>query len=96
MIQHEIQKLVKLHIHVCPNAKHSAVIGWQSHAIRGRILRLKIAAPPIDGAANQEVIALLARELRCPKSRLSLDQGGSSREKTIVLPDDMVLPAHWS
>lgn len=87
---------MKLHIRVCPNAKQSAIIGWESHAIHSRILRLRIAAPPIDGAANQAVIALLARELRCPKSRVSLDKGSGSREKTIILPDDVVFPTTWT
>ena len=86
---------VKLHIRVSPNAKQSAVLGWEAHPLYGKVLRLKIAAPPIDGAANKAVIALLAQELRCPKSQLTIDKGGSSREKTVIVPDSLILPNAW-
>jgi uncharacterized protein (TIGR00251 family) len=86
---------VKLHIRVSPNAKQSAVLGWEAHPIYGRVLRLRIAAPPIDGAANKAVIALLAKELRCPQSQLAIDKGSSSREKTVIVPDALIFPPEW-
>lgn len=83
---------MKLHVRVSPNAKQHAVLGWEDHPLYGRILRLRIAAPPVDGAANKAVIELLAQTLRCPKSQISIEKGASSREKTVIVPDDVVLP----
>jgi len=86
---------VKLHIRVSPNAKQSAVIGWEAHPLHDKVLRLRIAAPPVDGAANKAVIELLAQALRCSKSQISLDKGTSSREKTVIVPDGLMFPAEW-
>jgi hypothetical protein len=91
----DLTKRVKFHVRVTPNAKQHAVIGWESHPLHGKILRLRIAAPPIDGAANKALIELLAKELRCSKSQLSVDKGGNSREKTIIAPDNLILPINW-
>lgn len=86
---------VKLHIRVSPNAKQSAVIGWEDHPLHGKVLRLRIAASPVDGAANKAVIALLAKELHCPKSQLAIDKNNSSREKTVIVPDALIFPTKW-
>jgi uncharacterized protein len=57
---------------------------------RSRILRAEglsvevaLSAPPVDGAANAELIALLASALRVPKSALSVVIGHSSRSKVV-------------
>lgn len=86
---------MKLHVRVSPNAKQHAVIGWEDHPLRGKVLRLRIAAPPVDGAANKAVIELLAQALQCSRSQLSIDKGSSSREKTVIVPDGMIFPTEW-
>lgn len=86
---------MKLHVRVSPNAKQHAVIGWEAHPLYGKVLRLRIAAPPVDGAANKDVIELLAKELHCPKSQLSIEKGTSSREKTVIVPEGVVFPIDW-
>lgn len=47
------------------------------------VLHVRVAAPPIDGAANKALIALLADTLDLPKSRLSFHSGETSREKVL-------------
>lgn len=48
-------------------------------------LRARVAAPPIDGQANRELLALLARQLSVPPSSLRLVQGAGSRQKIVEI-----------
>lgn len=43
-----------------------------------------IKAPPVDGRANAELLALVAREFGCPRAKLSIKAGGASRLKWVV------------
>ena len=47
------------------------------------MLHLKIAAPPVDGAANQAVIELLAKSLDLPKRDIAIISGDASRNKRV-------------
>jgi uncharacterized protein len=47
----------------------------------------QIKSPPVDGQANEELLALVAREFGCAKSALSIKLGGASRLKWVVVPD---------
>jgi uncharacterized protein YggU (UPF0235/DUF167 family) len=51
----------------------------------GRVL-VKVSARPHDGAANEAVLALLARALAVAPSRLKMLRGATSREKLVQLP----------
>ncbi len=51
----------------------------------GDELRIKVTAPPVDAAANQALVELLADTLDCPRSRVELIRGHTSRHKTIKL-----------
>ena len=48
-------------------------------------LRVRLAAPPVDGKANAALLAWLARELGLPLRRLTLAQGQTARRKTVVI-----------
>jgi hypothetical protein len=50
-------------------------------------VRIRIAAPPVDGAANQKLVAFLAEILNISKSRLSIVAGRSGRDKLISVLD---------
>jgi uncharacterized protein (TIGR00251 family) len=56
-------------------------------------LRVRIAAPPVDGAANAALLRYLSRVLDIPKSRLSISSGHASRHKRILItgfsPEDI-------
>jgi len=60
----------------------------------GGELRVKVTAPPVDAAANEALVKLLARQLDCPRSRVELLRGHTSRHKTLKLyglaPEDVV------
>jgi uncharacterized protein (TIGR00251 family) len=47
------------------------------------VLHARVSAPPVDGAANRALLALLADALGVPKSHLSLHSGATGREKVI-------------
>lgn len=43
----------------------------------------QIKSPPVDGKANEELIALVAKHFECPKSDVSIKTGGSGRVKLV-------------
>jgi uncharacterized protein (TIGR00251 family) len=51
----------------------------------GSELRIKVTAPPVDAAANEALVKLLAEQLDCPRNRVELIRGHTSRHKTIKL-----------
>jgi uncharacterized protein (TIGR00251 family) len=81
-----------LRIKITPNASRSGVIGWEEDPVAGRLLKVRIQAPPIDGKANKALTVFLAKELRLPKPQVTLKKGQTSRIKTIELPDGTTLP----
>ena len=69
-----------IQVKVKPNSRASLVEKfddgtWQAH----------IKSPPVDGKANEELIALVARHFGCRKSEVSIKSGGSSRLKLIQI-----------
>jgi len=51
----------------------------------GNELRIKVTAPPVDAAANEALLRLLADSLDCSRNRVELVRGQTSRHKTIKL-----------
>ena len=73
---------VLLQLHIQPGAKKTAVAG-----LHGEALKIRLAAPPVDGKANDALIAFLATALGLPKARISLTSGHSSRSKRLRIQD---------
>jgi len=67
-----------LDLHVQPGARRSATAGQH-----GSRLKLAIAAPPVDGRANDALVRWLAQQCDCRRAQLSLAAGAASREKTV-------------
>jgi len=82
-----VADLLLIPVRVQPRGSKSEILGVTD----GR-LKIKTTAPPTDGRANKDVIAMLAREFQAPPSRISLKRGGSGRLKTFVVEDPVVLP----
>jgi uncharacterized protein (TIGR00251 family) len=61
-----------------PDAKRSAVMG-----VREGALDVKVAAHPVDGAANEELVVVLASALGVPRRNVQLVRGASSRAKRV-------------
>lgn len=51
----------------------------------GDELRIKVTAPPVDAAANEALLRLLAETLDCPRGRVELVRGHTSRHKVVKL-----------
>ena len=51
----------------------------------GNELRVKVTAPPVEAAANEALLKLLAQQLRCPRNRVDIVRGPTSRHKTVKL-----------
>jgi uncharacterized protein len=81
-----------LYVKATPNARKSEVVGWEDDPMRGRILRIRIAAPPIEGKANSELRAFLAVWLGIPKSKVTMEKGDTSRIKAFSIPDRTSFP----
>jgi hypothetical protein len=87
-----IRPVVLLRIRVQPNARRNEIVRWEEHPRHGRLLHVRITAPPVDGQANAVLTAFLAERLRLPKFRVTLLRGGSFRVKTFEIPDETPLP----
>lgn len=72
---------ILLELHIQPQSSKNAVIG-----LHGSRLKVKIDAPPVDGKANQALIAFFSDIFDLPKSRIELVHGESSRAKTLFVP----------
>jgi len=51
----------------------------------GDELKIKVTAPPVDAAANEALVRLLAETLDCPRGAVQLVRGQTSRHKTILI-----------
>lgn len=51
----------------------------------GDELKIKVTAPPVDSAANEALIRLLAEKLHCSKGKVELIRGQTARHKTIKI-----------
>jgi len=78
---------MKLRVKVTSNARMSEIIGWEEDDLAGRVLRVRVAAPPTEGKANAELRAFLAKALGLGKSKVVMEKGSSSRFKTFEIPD---------
>ncbi len=83
---------VILRVRVQPNANRNEIVRWEDHPQHGRVLHVRITAPPAEGQANAALVALLADRLHLPKFRVTLLRGASFRIKTFEIPDDTTLP----
>lgn len=70
----------RLHIHLQPRAAHDRIVGRH-----GEAWKVQVHAPPIDGAANAALLALLARTLHIPCRQLRLVHGATSRDKLVEI-----------
>ena len=65
-------------IRVIPRSSKSEIVGEHDGA-----LKVKLASPPVDGAANEELIKLLAKAFGVSKSSVEIVFGGTSKTKKV-------------
>jgi uncharacterized protein (TIGR00251 family) len=69
-------------LHVQPGARRTQVAG-----IHGAALKLRLAAPPVDGKANEALVALIAAHFKLRKAQVTIRRGTSSRLKLVSISD---------
>ena len=74
----EIAGSVTLQVSVHPRARKNAITGTHGDA-----LKLSLTAPPVEGRANEAVIAFFAALLRLPRSSITIAAGHSRRNKVV-------------
>jgi hypothetical protein len=67
-------------VRVIPRAGKSAIAG-----IRDGAVLVRLSAPPVDGAANAELIEVMAGALGVPKRAITITSGEASRRKTLLI-----------
>ena len=77
-------------IHVIPNAARTQIDGLHDGA-----LRVRLKAPPVDGKANQAVVAWLADTLEIPRAQITLLRGQTSKRKQFCVQAGCVERARW-
>jgi len=74
---------VTLAVKVTPRASRSGIVGVQPQADGRPALAVRIASPPVDGAANDALIAWLAKQLNLPRTAITLRSGANARLKIL-------------
>jgi len=71
---------VMLSVHACPRAAHDAVQG-----LHGDAVKIRLRSPPVDGKANDALIAFLSQILDVPARDLIIVAGHSARRKRLAI-----------
>lgn len=71
---------ILLSVRVIPRSSRSEIVGEHNDA-----LKIKLTAPPVEGAANFELISLLAKFFAVSKSNIEIIGGAASKNKQILL-----------
>jgi uncharacterized protein (TIGR00251 family) len=69
-----------LGVRVIPRAGRTAISGW-----RGDSLLVRLSAPPVEGAANDALIDVLAKALSIPRRQISIVAGHTARDKRVSI-----------
>jgi hypothetical protein len=87
---HAADPVTTLSLAVVPNAKTTMIDGWHDGA-----LRVRLAAPPVDGKANAALIAWLSDQLGLPRRAVRIRHGESSRRKRVEIDIDAARLRAW-
>jgi uncharacterized protein (TIGR00251 family) len=76
----DVEGAARMTIRVQPRASRSEIVG-----VHGDMLKIRLAAPPVDGAANEELIRVLSSTFSLKRANLSMLSGASARTKVMLL-----------
>ncbi|MFZ1548745.1 MAG: DUF167 family protein [Candidatus Nitrotoga sp.] len=79
--------VITLVLHVQPGAKRTEVIG-----LHGDALKIRLAAPPIEGRANEALLRFIAGSFNVPLRNIELKQGELSRHKVVLVNGSILDP----
>jgi len=78
---------MRLAVRLTPRGGRDAAQGWGLDADGRPYLKIRVSAPPVEGAANAALIAFLAKALGRPRSSISLVSGETARLKLVEIAD---------
>ncbi len=81
--------VLTLTLHVQPGAKRTEIAG-----LHGEALKIRLAAPPVEGRANEALLKFIAESFGVPLRQVELKQGGQSRHKVVVITGSSQEPGH--
>lgn len=76
-----------LSVHVQPGARRTEVAG-----LHGNALKIRLAAPPVEGRANAALVEFLAERFSVPERQVTLIRGQKSREKVVEITGSALKP----
>ncbi len=71
-------------VHAIPRSSYAGVVGKHDGS-----LKVKLNSPPIDGAANSELITILAKFFKVSKRSVEITSGETSRKKSVTIQGEM-------
>ena len=77
--------MARLFVRLTPKSSVERIDGWDVDDKGRRFLKIRVRAAPIEGRANEALIAFLAKRLKLPKSRFTLVTGDTARLKQIEI-----------
>ena len=80
-------EVITLTLHVQPGAKLSEIAG-----LHGEALKIRLAAPPIEGRANDALLKFIAGLFAVPLRNTELKQGAQSRHKVVAVTGSRIRP----
>lgn len=80
-------EVVTLTLHIQPGAKRSEIAG-----LHGEALKIRLAAPPVEGRANEALLKFIAELFGVPVRQVELKQGGQSRHKVVAISGSKIDP----
>lgn len=69
-----------LTVHIQPRAKRTEVVGWYGDAVK-----IRVSTPPVEGAANRELIRFVAAAAGLPRSAVQIVSGATGRRKRLTV-----------
>jgi uncharacterized protein (TIGR00251 family) len=75
--------MARISVRLTPRAGRDAIDGWHAMPGASDVLRVRVAAAPTDGAANDALVRLLAKALAVPAAAVRIASGARSRTKII-------------
>lgn len=79
--------VITLTLHIQPGAKRTEVVG-----MHGDALKIRLAAPPVEGRANDALLKFIASVFIVPLRNVELMQGEQSRQKVVAVRGSMITP----
>ena len=74
---------LSISVKVVPGASKTVIVGFE-----GDFVKIRLAAPPVDGKANRELIDYISKLLSVPKSKVHIQSGLTSKRKVIRIEND--------